>query len=281
MSFDLSGPIAESQDDARYPELWDGLRGLWVPAAGVTGAKLFDLSGCNKHATITNASLEAGWTRTNGYTAFDFDGVDDYAAVQISSLVLTDSPGFYLSGWFVPDAIDGNWHTLISKVNTGTTNRQIFLAINDGFSTPTNGLSFFTNQSGSGAVGTSALTAGRLYYFCAMHYSATSGNELWIWSREGGWVQGTSGSAPTSTFIDQDDGTNPVSIGRYVASAALPFSGKILEMHLSIGGRNAPYRMLQSVGPLGIIETRRLEWLYVPQDGGGARRRRIICGSVV
>jgi hypothetical protein len=98
----------------------------------------------------------------------------------------------------------------------------VVVQINGGYNGTTNGLSLFTNTLGDGAWGSSALTAGRWYFFLASHFgTGAGGNSLWIWSREGGWDSGSAGAVnPSLTQIDADAGTNPVFISRH--NTALP-----------------------------------------------------------
>jgi hypothetical protein len=45
--------FASCAAESEYPQLWRGLRGLWVPALGQTGARVLDWSGLGNHGTVT------------------------------------------------------------------------------------------------------------------------------------------------------------------------------------------------------------------------------------
>lgn len=158
----------------------------------------------------------------------NFAGTTDYAVVRgLGSVVLTNDPGFAISGWFRPDVIDSNWKTVCSKQASG--NRQFFVGLNGGYSAPTNGLSLFTNDGAEGAVGTVALTTGRWYWFLASHYgTGAGGNAIWAWSEEDGFLTGSAGTAgPSNTTINSDGGTNPVVLSRFTDAEPRGMQGAI------------------------------------------------------
>ena len=67
--------IARRKDQAKYPELWDGIDGAWYPGAGASGTRLYDLSGRDNHGTLTSGPT---WADRQGGKAISFDGVDDF-----------------------------------------------------------------------------------------------------------------------------------------------------------------------------------------------------------
>ena len=61
----LHGPsyqrgYARSAEESRYPGLWKGLVGLWIPGLGPTGSTLRDVSGYGNHGTIELAPWRTG-----------------------------------------------------------------------------------------------------------------------------------------------------------------------------------------------------------------------------
>ena len=57
--------FARSPGESQHPELWHGVRGLWVPALGPTGAKLFDVSGRGFHGAFAEGMNSAtDWVTT-------------------------------------------------------------------------------------------------------------------------------------------------------------------------------------------------------------------------
>lgn len=193
---------------------------------------------CN--GTLTSGASWTGPFAPSKSVSMSFDNTDDY--VEVADLprgILTDSPGFAMSGWICPQTIDSSWHTVLTKYDAAS-NRQIFLAVNGGYSATTNGLTLFTNSLGNGAVGTAALTAGRWYFFLASHYgTGAGGNALWIYSRESGWETATpGGAAPSSTGIDTDSGGNPVRLSRYTDGSPLAFSGYMADTRFYTSARH-------------------------------------------
>lgn len=57
--------FARNAAQSAYPNRWKGLGGAWVPALGVTGGTLFDVSGRKNHGTLTDGptwvATEKGW----------------------------------------------------------------------------------------------------------------------------------------------------------------------------------------------------------------------------
>lgn len=56
---------ARNITEARFPSLWRGLVGLWMPSVGVQGSKLIDFSNTQNHAVIHSSSL-APWPHHSG-----------------------------------------------------------------------------------------------------------------------------------------------------------------------------------------------------------------------
>lgn len=204
-----------------------GLAGFWIPLPGRgTGRTFYDLAN-GYNGTLTNGPTWAAGP--NGFGAIDFDTTDDFVEVsRLPSVVLTDTPGFAISGWFRPRTIDSTWRTVASKrAADGSNNSQLFLTLNGGYSCPTNGLTMFTNFAATGGVGTNALTVGRWYWYLASHLgTGAGGNALWVWSEQGGWETIVAGTdSPTVTGINTDLGVNPVRFSRFSDSLVRPLGG--------------------------------------------------------
>lgn len=81
----LFGRYAGRRSESRYPTLWDGLIGAWCPSVqNPSGVTLFDLSGYSRNGTLTNMDAPTDWVYSNGLRCLDFDGTNDYAAVNMS-----------------------------------------------------------------------------------------------------------------------------------------------------------------------------------------------------
>ena len=81
---------ARSAGESAHPNLWKGLAGAWVPAMGVTGGTLRDISGNKNHGTLTNMDPATDWVVGEKGLALDFDGSDDY--IEIANSPSIESP---------------------------------------------------------------------------------------------------------------------------------------------------------------------------------------------
>ena len=89
--------FARSAGQSAYPGLWKGLVGAWVPAIGVTGNTLFDMSGNRRNGVITGAL----WKPTTEGYALDFNGTsDDVSIDHHADLTFTNDDPFSISVWF-------------------------------------------------------------------------------------------------------------------------------------------------------------------------------------
>lgn len=72
--------FARNSHNAAFPNLWRGLVGAWCPSLGITGDRLYDISGHNHHCTLTNFAFSGATSNyvltRNGY-ALNYDGVND------------------------------------------------------------------------------------------------------------------------------------------------------------------------------------------------------------
>ena len=69
---------ARSAGESKHPQLWRGLASAWVPALGVTGNTLHDVSTFNNHGTLTNMDAGTDWIIGQAGYALDYAGDDDY-----------------------------------------------------------------------------------------------------------------------------------------------------------------------------------------------------------
>ena len=118
--------FARSAGESAYPGLWKGLVGAWVPALGVSGGILRDVSGYGNHGNLTNGPTWVVGTRggyalnmvrtsthhvdiPTGESRFDFDLNDDFSISgwyrhtsadeqqRMSFITKSVNPGWYLS----------------------------------------------------------------------------------------------------------------------------------------------------------------------------------------
>lgn len=105
---------ARSAGESAYQNSWKVLLGAWVPALGVTGGTLRDVSGFGNHGTLTNMDPAIDWVisdnaRQSGY-ALDFDGIDDLINTNATngSIGLDLSQPFSFVGWIKPRTFGGS-----------------------------------------------------------------------------------------------------------------------------------------------------------------------------
>ncbi len=69
--------FARNVGESANPHLW-GFSGAWVPALGVTGNTLFDVSGRRNHGILTNMDPATDWIIDEGGYALSYDGANDH-----------------------------------------------------------------------------------------------------------------------------------------------------------------------------------------------------------
>lgn len=66
--------FAQWPGESEFPQLWGGLMGAWDMSLGITGNKLFDLSGNGQHSTSWTG--DPTWISGKSGSAINFDGND-------------------------------------------------------------------------------------------------------------------------------------------------------------------------------------------------------------
>jgi len=95
--------IARRKDQSRYPEHWDQLVGGWNPGAGPSGKRLYDLSGCDNHGTLINAT-PSDWEVSQGQYALDIEGANKYVSIPGALRKIGGLTRFSIGGWFSVDS---------------------------------------------------------------------------------------------------------------------------------------------------------------------------------
>jgi len=167
--------IARRKDQAKYSQLWDELRSGLYPGAGPSGARLYDLSGCDNHATLTNGPT---WVDSRGRKAISFDGVNDYIDAPKAALI---GNRWTLSVWATYRSV-GTSQCLFSQFTSGTVGRA-FLVVNYNRVTgdvAANHLSFGTTESpavNSLGTGTAVVSVNTMFHAVVR----ASGDEISLW----------------------------------------------------------------------------------------------------
>ena len=76
---------ARSAGESKHPQLWKGLVGAWVPALGVTGNTLHDVSTFKNHGTLVDMDAGTDWVVSEGKHTLDFDGINDHILINDSN----------------------------------------------------------------------------------------------------------------------------------------------------------------------------------------------------
>lgn len=84
---------------SEYPQLWEGLVASYAPFLGMTGNKVFDLSGNNNTLTLVNGT---NWSAGKFGSVLQFDGTDDAAK---NTVPIITGPPFTVVSWFKLDTV--------------------------------------------------------------------------------------------------------------------------------------------------------------------------------
>ena len=98
---------------SEYPQLWEGLVAAYAPFLGITGNKVFDLSGNGLTGTISGAI----WTVGNFGPALEFDGSDGKVTINDSTLIQNIfTGGGTISVWINPHSDgEGDYGRIFDK----------------------------------------------------------------------------------------------------------------------------------------------------------------------
>jgi len=69
--------IARNFSESAYPQLWQGLKGLWCPSVGIQGRGLIDFSGYGHNGVFSSGMGMDAWTPSPWGWALKYDGVND------------------------------------------------------------------------------------------------------------------------------------------------------------------------------------------------------------
>lgn len=73
----FSTGFAKTKGESLYPDLWDGLVGLWSPEMGKQGDRLYDWSGRAHHGTLNSMDASTDYIGGKYGYALNFDGSND------------------------------------------------------------------------------------------------------------------------------------------------------------------------------------------------------------
>ena len=189
----LFGKYASQKAEARYPHLWDGLVGAWCPTIqSPSGNTLYDLSGRNRHGTLTNMDPAGDWIR-NG---LDFDGSNDYVDCgTIAGMQFSNTSNFSIACRFLARSTTAE-RGLITRVNSS--DQGWAFTISSGV------LRFPAWNAGI----TASISSNTVYHACVINRAGT--REIYLDGRLA--VSGTTGTITANTI-------NTV-IGRYYGNFA-------------------------------------------------------------
>lgn len=222
----LQDGFAEGPDTSEYPELWDGLLGLWAPSLGHQGlTTLREWSGQGNHGTFSGSMTNDDWVTSPYGLVLDFDGTDDFInAGSRSSL----------------DNLAGGNMTLMARINPAnfTTNGRIFVkrhsATSDGFlfTVHTTGALNFLGVDGGAVTANYRTAAGTLSANTWSHIAVTFTNStgvarIFINGVEPNYATATAGSGA------HDDSDENLGIGGGDPHGATSyFAGKLGDMRV-------------------------------------------------
>ena len=122
--------FARAKGESATPNLWDGLAGLWAPAAGYSGiTTLYDWSGNSNNGTLLGTIAATNWVQSPYGYVLNLDGTDDYVSVA-DHYSLDITPALTVHVTCYPTASGSSaFRTILSKRESVTpTNYQMYLS---------------------------------------------------------------------------------------------------------------------------------------------------------
>lgn len=120
---------AKGPGDSEFPNLWNGLIGLWAPSVGYQGVTtLQDFSGNGAHATIAGSKSVSDWNRDDRGSSLRFDGSTAGASIaRIPRHNITASLSIF--AWLNPPSALGGYPMIVCR---GSINSSYLLFFNGG-----------------------------------------------------------------------------------------------------------------------------------------------------
>ncbi len=255
--------FARNKAESAFPEMWDGLKGLWVPFLGPSG-QLMDWSGGNKHGALNGPTWIGGALRF-------VDGDTDY--VQLSDLGNFQAD-LSIVVLFRLNSDNGAVNHFVGRCDSGSADMNFQFRAHMGAN---NYLQFVWRNAAQTAfrqlTGTvDSLTVGKWFSVVATHrFGSTSHDHLYI-NAEDTYVPGASDPSTDAPFVGGDQGMR---IG-YRNNGVHPLDGDISQVAIydKILKQNEVIRLYEN--PKGLLTPRRRVTYFVPAAAGvGILRRRI------
>lgn len=114
--------FARSAIESMFPSLWTGKIGRWNPGLGVTGLKLWNLSGRGIHGTLTNMDI-TNWIIGQMGWALEFDAISTY--VDTGNFNVSAALEFSFSAWVTSRIPDFTVGKAFSEGNIGLNNPSV------------------------------------------------------------------------------------------------------------------------------------------------------------
>lgn len=106
----LFGRYASQKSEAKYPDLWDGLRHIWCPQIqSPSGLTVYDFGRRNLHGTLTLRAANVAWTRGSLGNSMLFAGSNTNETTSTQGRIIVpqdiavDRTGF--SFWIQPSSL--------------------------------------------------------------------------------------------------------------------------------------------------------------------------------
>lgn len=164
----LLGKYASRHSEARYPSLWEGLVGAWCPSIqSPSGTTLYDLSGRNRHGTLTNMDVGTSWSLINGRRYLSFDGSNDRVVTSVSQ---SQFGSLSVSALVRMNAVS-QIHAIIAQSNSGDTDASWGLYVLGNFS---NRPAFKVNGNWSNIFSGASITSGAVVHLAAVFTAGVS-----------------------------------------------------------------------------------------------------------
>jgi hypothetical protein len=266
--------FARSASEAMFPRLFPDA-GWWCPSLNpaMGGTRLWDLSRGQNWGTLTNMDPASDWVVSGGKLALDFDGSNDYVAINDTSQLRVTS-AFIFSAWFRRVA-DGSM--LQNYFQTSTVAGVVLGWNSDGISPARLGGLIGRNTGTTRGTDWQVVVGGTTISDSLWHHAVFSFDlrtiSIFLDGRLDGQVNWTQPAGFQSTSIVRI-GVNEFQTG--VRNSF--FNGQLDDLRIYNRALTAgEVRQLWQIGRGNMPLRRRRR--YAEQAAGGNRRRRVLLGA--
>lgn len=244
---------------------------VWIPSRDTAGngtTTLTDLVGSN-NGTLTNMDPATDWVVSDGKTALDFDGTNDYVSVP-SSTTLNVPNAITVSAWFYANTSPGDNQGIVAKWRTASPadGRQYNIGLGPG-RLPFGGISSSGTFEASNFITSPTAVSALVWNHVVLVF--VPGVSIGL------YVNGALATSSATTATTLFQGTAPLTIGHQanLSISQLFFNGKIDDVRIFSQALSASDVSYLHKGGLG----RGRQWKVEPFDVNGKKPVAVWCES--